>query len=145
PMDPALYLEMRENGDELEIEPKLLLAHRRGIWVGAFNLVGEYETHHAGDEKGETEKRFRTTLGITREFGAHLAFGVEGLYERALEESEGNPSAIFAGPTINVQSAEVQVALGWQPQLWGDPTSSGGLALDHFPRSEFRLILGFDL
>jgi hypothetical protein len=40
PLDPAVYLEMRENGDELEIEPKLLLAHRAGPWVGAANLIG---------------------------------------------------------------------------------------------------------
>ena len=145
PLDPALYLEMRENGDELEIEPKLLLAHRRGAFVGALNLIGEYETHHSGLEKGEAEKSLRVSGGLTRELGAKVALGLEAFYHRDLADDEGNPSALFGGPTINLQTTKLQLALGWHPQLWGDPATSGNLSLDHFPRSEFRLILGTDL
>jgi hypothetical protein len=145
PLDPALYLEVRENGEELEIEPKLLLARRWGPTLGAINLVGEYEKIHAGEEDGETEKSFRVTAGLSHELGAALAWGLEGLYQRTIDEDEGNPSAIFAGPTINLQTTKLQLALGWHPQLWGDPSSSGNLALDHFPRSEFRMILGIGL
>ena len=145
PLDPAVYLEVRENGDELEIEPKLLLAHRHGRLLGVVNLIGEYETHHTGDEQGESEKSFRVTGGLTRELGATVALGLEAFYHRELEEGAGNPSALFAGPTINLQTTKLQLAIGWQPQLWGDPSSSGSLDLDHFPRSEFRLILGTDL
>ena len=145
PLDPAVYLEVRESGDELEVEPKLLLAHRHGRTVAAANLIGEIETHHAGDEKGETEKSLRVTAGATRELGAALALGIEAAYRRDLDSDAGNPSAIFAGPTLNLQTAKLQLALGWHPQVWGDPSSSNGLDLNHFPRSEVRVILGIDL
>jgi hypothetical protein len=145
PLDPAVYLEVLVNGEELEIEPKLLLAQRWGRTVAALNLVGEFESHHGGEEKGETEKSFRVTTGLTRELGAAVALGVEGVYHREIADDEGNPSAIFAGPTINLQATKIQLALGWHPQLWGDPSSSGSLGLDHFPRSEVRMILGIDL
>ena len=145
PLDPALYLEMLVNGEELEIEPKLLLAKRWGRTLAAMNLIGEIETHHSGDEEGETEKSIRVSTGLTRELGAVVSLGVEGIYHRELADDEGNPSALFAGPTINLQSTKIQLALGWHPQLWGDPSSSGGLGLDHFPRSEIRMILGIDL
>ena len=145
PLDPALYLEARENGDELEIEPKLLLAHRHGPVLGVVNLIGEYETHHTGDEQGESEKSLRVSGGLTRELGATWALGLEAFYHRRLDEDAGNPSALFAGPTLNFQATKLQLALGWHPQWWGDPDSSGGLDLADFPRSEFRLILGTDL
>jgi hypothetical protein len=145
PLDPALYLEVLENGDVLEIEPKLLLAHRAGALVGTVNLVGEFETHHSGDESGEWEKVFQVTGGVAREFGAAFSFGLEAFYERELAEDEGNPAALLAGPSLNFQTTKFQLALGWQPQLWGDPSSDGNLGLEHFPRSEFRLIFGTDL
>jgi hypothetical protein len=145
PLDPALYLEVLESGDVLEIEPKLLLGHRAGAFIGAVNLVGEFETHHAGEESGEWEKVFQVTGGMARDFGAAFSLGVEAFYERELVEDEGNLSAFFAGPSLNVQTTKFQLALGWQPQLWGDPSSDGNLGLQHFPRSEFRLIFGTDL
>jgi hypothetical protein len=37
--DPALYLETTERGDELELESKVLLAHRRGQWISGVNLI----------------------------------------------------------------------------------------------------------
>jgi len=145
PLDPAVYLEVLESGDVLEIEPKLLLGHRAGAFIGAVNLVGEFETHHTGEESGEWEKVFQVTGGVARDFGATFSFGIEAFYERQLEEDEGNPSAFFAGPSLNYQTTKFQLALGWQPQLGGDPSSDGNLGLEHFPRSEFRLILGTDL
>jgi hypothetical protein len=145
PLDPAVYLEVRENGDELELEPKLLLARRYGRTVAAANLIGEIETHHSGDEKGETEKSVRVTAGLSRELGSVVALGLEGFYHREIDGDLGNPSAIFAGPTVNFQTAKVQMALGWHPQLWGDPATAKGLDLGDFARSEFRLILGVDL
>ncbi len=143
PLDPAVYLEVRENGDELEVEPKLLLAGRRGAVVSALNLVGEVERHHRGG--AETEKRLRVTWGVTRELGVHVALGMEALYDRDLGGEAGHPAAVFAGPTINLQSTKLQLALGWQPQWWGDLANAANLDLDHFPRAEFRMILGVDL
>src|SRR5439155_8014579 len=74
PLDPAAYLEARENGDELEVEPKLLLAHRHGKVVRAVNLIREFEKHHRGPGH-ETEKGMSVATGVSREFGTAFALG----------------------------------------------------------------------
>jgi hypothetical protein len=142
PLDPALYLEVRESGTELEVEPKLLLAHRRGGLVCVANLIGEFETTHPG---GTTSRALRLTGGVSRELGPVVAVGIEALYHHQFESSASNPSMVLLGPTINLQKEKVQLSLAWHPQVWGDPASAGGLDLRDFPRSEVRLLLGLEL
>jgi hypothetical protein len=144
-LDPALYLEVRENGLETEVEPKLLLAHRHERLVGVINVIGEFEKHHAGAAKGETEKALMLTGGLSREFGTKLAVGVEALYQRDLGDLDPHPASVFVGPTVNLQSEKVQLAVGWHPQVWGSPKSSGSLDLLDFPRSQVRVVLGVSL
>jgi len=145
PLDPAVYLEARENGSELELEPKLLLAQRAGSWLAVANLIGEFETFHSGPEQGEWEKALELTTGVTHEWGTKLALGLEAKYVRELADEAGNPSALFLGPTLNLQTTKLQLALGWQPQIWGDPDTHGGRNVLDFPRSEVRVILGIGL
>lgn len=145
PMDPAVYLEVRENGDELEVEPKLLLARRIYQLVFVANVAGEFEHHFAGSENGVTEKNLRVTGGLTRELGHVVAIGIEAAYDRPGLGLGMRTSALFVGPTINLQSPRVQLTLGWHPQVSGHPADRGRLDLADFPRSEVRLILGVEL
>ena len=145
PVDPAAYLEVRANGSEIELEPKLLVAHRVYKLVSVVNVVGEFEHHSAGDERGTTEKNLILTAGMSREIGRVLAVGVEAVYTRGFEGEGADPSSLLLGPTINLQTPKVQIALGWHPQITGHPTTSGSLNLGDFPRSELRLILGVEL
>src|SRR5262249_48312763 len=55
-VDPAAYLEVRANGNDFELEPKLLLGRRIYRLVGVVNVIGEWERIVAGPEKGTTEK-----------------------------------------------------------------------------------------
>lgn len=146
PLEPAAYFEVRENGDELELEPKLLLGARHQEWVAAANLIGELEILHR-TEPGEPdrEKSLAVTAGLSRELGARLALGIEGRYQRVFEDEGDDPSAFFAGPTINLQTPKIQLAMGWHPQLSGSPKSAASLNLADWPRSEFRMILGVGL
>src|SRR5439155_10646910 len=114
PLDPALYLEVRESGTELEIEPKLLFAHRRGGLVCVANLIGEFETPH---RDGATSRALRITGGVSHEFGPVVGVGIEALYHRQFESSASNPSTILLGPTINLQKEKIQLSLGWHPQV----------------------------
>ena len=146
PLDPAAYLEVRENGDELELEPKLLLSGRMDRWVGAANVIGEFEWHHRNVEgEPETRKSLAFAAGLSREVGGWLAVGLEGRYLRESPETGEDPAALFVGPTINFQADEIGIAVGWQPQLWGSPQSTSSLNLADFPRSEVRMILSVDL
>jgi hypothetical protein len=54
-------------------------------------------------------------------------------------------SKVLLGPTLNLEISKLQVALGWHPQVSGSPSTSGGLNLANFPRSEVRLIVGVEL
>jgi hypothetical protein len=148
PLDPAAYLELSETGHELEVEPKLLLAQRAGRWVAAVNLVGEFDVRHGGDEEAEEggpDKAVLVTGGLSHEFGAALALGVEAYYRRELVDGALDREIFAAGPTLNLEVGKVQLGVGWHPQLAGSPASSGHLDLRDFDRSQVRAILGMDL
>ena len=145
PVDPAAYLEVRANGNELEIEPKLLLARRIYRLVGAVNVIGEFERHDAGPDRGKTEKNLHLTAGVSREIGHVVAVGLEAVYTHSFLDKGPDASNLQLGPTINFQTPKVQLALGWQPQIKGRPASNAGLNLSDFPRSEVRLIVGVEL
>jgi len=146
PVDPAAYFEVRANGTEVELEPKLLLGRRMDTWVAAANAIGEIEyLLDAPPGYESTEKAMKVTLGLSRELGSTLAVGLEGFYTTEFEEGASNPSAYFLGPTINLQSTKLQLSVGWHAQIAGSPKTSKDLNLADQPRSEFRLILGLDL
>lgn len=145
PVDPAAYLELRANGSEVEIEPKVLLAKRIYRLVTAVNLIGEIEPHTAGSGRGTTEKTFRITAGASREIGHMVAVGLETVYQHEFLDERPDATNLLLGPTINLQTPKVQLALGWHPQITGHPTTSGGLNLSDFPRSEIRMIVGVEL
>jgi len=144
PVDPAAYLEVRANGGELELEPKLLLARRIYHLVSVVNVIGEFERHLNGPERGVTEKVLQLTAGASRELGHVVAIGLEAAYTRSFEEGP-DASSVQLGPTLNLQTPKIQMALGWQPQISGRPATNAGLNLADFPRSEVRLILGVEL
>ena len=144
-VDPGVYLEVRESGSEFELEPKLLLARRIYQLVRVVNVIGEYEAVHAGPDRGAVEKQLRLTAGVSREVGHVGAFGLEMVYTHTYLDEAEDASSLQLGPTFNLQTAKIQWALGWQPQLSGRPASNGRLNLSEFPRSEVRLIVGVDL
>ena len=145
-LDPALYFEVRESGTELALEPKLLLGRRHDAWVAAANVIGEFEVlHNAAPGAPDQEKKLELTLGMSREFGAAFAIGLEGRYQSEFVDGATDPSALFVGPTINLQTSKVQLAIGWHPQVSGSPSTNGSRNLADAPRSEFRMILGVGL
>lgn len=145
PLDPAAYLEVRANGTEVEVEPKLLLAKRIYRLVAVMNLVGEYEHINVSGAEDETEKAYEVTTGLSREIGRRFAIGVEAVYAQGLVDDAPDPARWLLGPTLNIQTPKVQMALGWHWQASGSPATSGNLNLADFPRSEVRLILGVNL
>ena len=150
--DPALYLETTESGKELELESKLLIAHRRNRWIWATNLVGEFEFRHDGQERLPSGKVLRNafaselTGGVGYEFNPHIALGIESRY-RSEHPNFGAQSAavLSAGPSLNLRHGEAQLALGVLPQIWGSPQSLGNRNLVDFEKLQVRAILGIEL
>jgi hypothetical protein len=148
PLDPALYLEVRENGDEVELEPKLLVGLRHGPLVAAANLIGEFESFLGDDGTGRPheEKRIAELNVLQSEPRERRRSRGGERPDRASQRfAKRLPSALFLGPTINLQAEKLQLALGWHPQVWGDPSTAASLNLSDYARSEFRIILGMDL
>jgi hypothetical protein len=141
-VDPAAYFEIRANGNEVEYEPKLIFGRRIYKLVTAVNVIGEFETHSNGEPTG---KNLLVTLGASREIGHVVAVGLEAVYEHDVVSDGPDATSWLFGPTINLQTARIQAALGWHPQVSGTPATSNGLNLADFPRSEVRLIIGVSL
>jgi hypothetical protein len=148
-VDAAGYLEVRENGDETELEPRLLLAHHGRRGVLAVNAIGEFEFLREAETGGEAERSVRLAFGATRTLGKGWSAGLEGWVEQSFAEAgaEGGagPRALFFGPTLAFSAGGVRGTAGWQPQVAGAPKSRNGLDLDDFPRSQLRLMLGIEL
>lgn len=152
PGDPALYLETTESGDELELEPKLLLAHRARRFVGAMNLVGEFEFRHDDEEllaDGSVMRKqwaWKVTGGAAYDLSPRVAVGVEARYVAEYPNFGPRSGAAFSlGPVLNLQAGKAQIGLGMLRQLRGSPRTSGSLNLDDFERTQIRAILGVEL
>jgi hypothetical protein len=152
PGDPAIYLETTESGKELELEPKLLLAHRARRLVTAVNLIGEFEFRHNDDELLESGAILRKSWawevsgGTSYELTHHLAAGLEARY-RAEYPNFGprEGAALHLGPAVNLQTGEAQIGLGVLWQATGTPQTSGHLNLADFDRTQVRAVVGVDL
>lgn len=150
--DPAFYTEVSESGEELEVENKLLLARRSGRLVSVVNLISEIEVRHNDEEKlpgGETMSTHfsgEVTGGISFETSPSLAVGLEGRYRTEHPNFGAQSAAILSlGPTVNFQSGKVQLAVGTQIQLWGNPHPQGRRNLEDFEKMQVRAILGIEL
>jgi hypothetical protein len=152
PLDPALYLEITESGKELELEPKLLLAHRFHSWIAAANLIGEFEFRHndnellANGDVLENQVAGEISAGVAYDLHRQLAVGVEGLARTEHPNFGPQAAALFSlGPTLTVQLGEAQLGLEMLQQIRGTPRTSGNLNLVDFEKTQWRLVLGFDL
>jgi hypothetical protein len=144
--NPAAYFEVHESGDALSVYPALLLGQKYGGWMTGANVTGEVETlHHPAPGARRTESQWSLTGGLSRDLGKQVALGFEARYSQVFPGGSEHPSALFAGPTLDLDADKVQLVLGWHPQLSGSPVTRKGLNLDEFAKSEFRMILSIEL
>ncbi|HEX7077981.1 MAG TPA: hypothetical protein VF363_06135 [Candidatus Eisenbacteria bacterium] len=152
PGDPAVYLETTESGEELEMEPKLLLARRAGRLVSAANVIGEFEFRHNDDELLESGAVLRKawawalTGGAAYEVSPNVSVALEARYRSEYPNFGPRSGAAFSlGPAVNLQAGKVQLAIGMLKQVRGTPRTTGNLNLADFERTEIRTIIGVDL
>ncbi|MGE5177534.1 MAG: hypothetical protein ACM3PF_00425 [Bacteroidota bacterium] len=150
PGDPALYLETSASGDETELEPKLLLAHRTGRLMSALNLVGEFEFRHNDEEllqNGDVLQRqwaWKVAGGTAYEIASKFSAGAEFRYES--EYANFGPrsgNALSLGPVLNAEAGKAHISVGMLRRLHGE-TAHGGDP-DDLERTQLRAIVGFEL
>ena len=146
PVGVSLYLEPTYNGNEQELEYKLILSKALGEhWVLAANVSFEQEWER---ENGVTEKEsvLEFTTGAAYRLTSHWSVGLEGRYHSVYEGIALNDhlgTAWFLGPNLHYGSSRWWATLTVLPQLAGNP-SSGRTEIDEHQTFETRLIFGIN-
>lgn len=141
----TLYLEGQYSGDEAEVEQKLLLGQRHGLWKWAFNL--EHATEWE-ENLSQIEGELGTSLGVARDLGKRWSLGLELRSHSVLPEYERvSNSALFLGPVISYRQDKWWAALTVLPQIkgWnfdGDPDGDSAFELSSHEKVNIRLLIG---
>jgi hypothetical protein len=146
PIGVLLYGEATYNGDEFELEEKLVLQKNFGEkWVTAFNVTLEEEWAFTPTDT-EEELALELTAGIAYKLGSHWSIGVEGRNRRVfapgLDFSQRLANAWFVGPNVHYARDKWWATLTVLPQVHGSPNTRNGLELDEHEKIEVRLIAG---
>ncbi|MSR65353.1 MAG: hypothetical protein EXS18_06185 [Verrucomicrobiae bacterium] len=146
----SLYLEGTCDGDEAELEQKILIGQRCGDWKWAVNFIHatEWDLHNGG-----TEGEFEFVMGISRQLSKQWALGIEARDKNEIPEyNEWENTAIYVGPAVHYRSERWWATLSILPQVWGenfgggkDPDGVSGLELEGNERVNVRLVMSIDL
>lgn len=150
PVDHAvgltLYLEPAYDGNNAELEQKIILGQRHGDWKWAVNLTHATEwTGNFRNREGELE----LSAGLARQLTSRWSLGVEIRDHNELPEyDQWENTAIFAGPVVSYRRLGWWAALSVMPQIYGtnfagNPGGSHQLELQGHERLNVRLLFGF--
>ena len=146
PVGLALYFEPTYNGNEQELEYKILLSKNLGEkWVLAANAVFEQEWE---SDEGVTKKEsvLEFTAGVAYRLTPHWSVGLEGRYHSVYEGVGLNDhlgTGWFVGPNVHYGSSKWWATLTVLPQVAGNP-SDGGINRTEHQTFEARLIFGLN-
>jgi hypothetical protein len=147
PVGVALYFEPTYNGNEKELEYKLIVSKTiADKWVLAANAVFEQEWE---EEDGATKKESvaEFVLGAAYRFTPNWSVGLEGRYHAVYEGASLNDhlgTGIFLGPNIHYATPKWWSTFTLLPQIGGHP-SDGGINRTEHQTFEARLIFGINL
>jgi hypothetical protein len=146
PVGLTLYLEPTYDGDNAELEQKIILGQRHGDWKWAVNLTHATEwADHFRQHEGELE----LTAGLARQLTRRWAIGLEIREHNELPDySEWQNTAVFAGPVVSYRRNAWWAALSVMPQIYGanftgNPDRNTRLELEGHERLNVRLLFGF--
>lgn len=148
-----------ERGTELELEFKAILQKNllddRLIWAANFTFEPEWEKEKEADpvtgnleSEWAKELKLEVSSGLSYRFASGWYGGVEGRYASVYPNWTNGlhreTYAVFAGPAIHYAGKKWWATLTYLPQLFGNPSASGGRALDEFEKRELRLKVGYN-
>ncbi len=147
PVGLSLYLEPTYDGENFELEQKIILGQRHGDWKWALNLTHATEWE---DDFRETEGEIEISAGLSYSITKHWSIGLEARNHNELPEYEKwENSALYIGPVINYRHEKWWATLTVMPQVWGEtfhgenPDGNRSLELEGHERWNTRLIVGF--
>lgn len=146
PVGVALYFEPTYNGNEQELEYKLIFSKNLGDnWVLAANAIFEQEWEK---EDGQTEREsvLEFTFGAAYRFAPNWSVGLEARYHEVFEGATLNQhlaSAWFLGPNIHYGTSRWWATFTLLPQISGTP-SDGRINITEHQIFEARLIFGIN-
>jgi hypothetical protein len=148
PLGVLLYGEATYNGDEFELEERLVLQKNLGEkWVTAFNVTLEEEWAFTPTDT-EEELTLELTAGVAYKINSHWSVGLEGRNHRVFAPgfNFGNrkANAWFVGPNVHYGRKNWWATLTVLPQVHGSPETRNGLQLDYHEKIEVRLLAGID-
>ena len=141
----SLYLEPKYDGENAELEQKIILGQRHGDWKWALNLVHATEWT---DDFNATEGEVELDFGLTRILSPRWAVGFEARDHNELPEyREWENTALYLGPVVSYRRERWWAALTVMPQVLGANFSDNAdgnhrLELEGHERWNVRLIAG---
>ena len=142
----SLYLEPTYDGEDFELEQKIILGQRVGDWKWALNLSHETEwSDDFSDKVGE----FEITFGAAHELDSHWSLGLEIRHHAEISEyKDWEGYALYVGPVVSYRRENWWAALTVMPQVYGanfngDPDGVHALDLDGHEKINVRLLVGF--
>jgi hypothetical protein len=146
PVGLTLYLEPTYDGDNAELEQKIILGQRHGEWKWAVNLTHATEwADHFRAHEGELE----ISAGLARQLTRRWSVGLEIRDHNELPDySEWQNTAVFAGPVVSYRRSGWWAALSVMPQIYGgnftgNPDQNPRLELEGHERLNVQLLFGF--
>ena len=143
----SLYLEPTWDGENFELEEKILIGQRYDKWRWALNFTHATEWK---DHFRENEGEFETSFGISRQLNSRWSLGVEFRNHNEIPEyKEWENTAFYLGPVVCYKRTSWFATLTVMPQIYGanftgDPDNDHHLELEGHERVNARLIFGFD-
>lgn len=151
-LDPAdhavgltLYLEPTFDGQNAELEQKIILGQTHGAWKWAVNL--SHATEWTGDVNND-EGELELSGGLARNLSECWTLGLEMRDHNELPRyQEWENSVLSAGPTLSYHRNKWWAALSVLPQIYGwnqsgNPDQNTRLELEGHERINFRLLIG---
>jgi hypothetical protein len=143
----GLYFEPTYDGEDFELEQKIILGQHYREWRWALNFTHATEWE---DDFRETEGEFEASLGVARRLGSRFWIGLEARDHNEIPEyREWENTAVYLGPVVCYRRARWFATLSVMPQIYGanftgDPDRNHHLDLEGHERLNVRFIFGFD-
>lgn len=141
----ALYLEPTYDGENAELEQKIILGQRHGDWKWALNLTHATEWE---DDFRETEGELEISFGLARQLSPRWSVGIEIRDHNELPEyAKWENTALYLGPVVSYRRERWWAALTVMPQVYGanyggNPDGATSLELEGHERWNVRLLMG---